>query len=364
MADYVGAIDQGTTSTRFILFDRDGRIASVDQREHEQITPRAGWVEHDAARDLAAHARGDRRRAGRSRRRGRRHRRDRDHQPARDDGGVGPRDRRTDPQRDRLAGHAHRPARARARRRRGRRPAARPGRAAALDVLLRPEDRLDPRQRGRRPRARRERRARVRHDGHLAALEPHRRRQGRRPRDRRDQRQPHDADGPRDARLARAEPRADGRPARRCCPRSAPRARPTARPRARRVGGRPVAGILGDQQAALFGQTCFSARRGEEHLRHRLLPARQHRRGDRPLRELLTTRRLPARRRRADVRARGLDRRHRRAGPVAARPPGDHLDRRPRSRSWRAPWTTTAASTSCPPSPACSPRTGATTRAA
>ena len=48
MPKYIGAIDQGTTSTRFILFDRDGRIAAVDKREHEQITPRAGWVEHDA----------------------------------------------------------------------------------------------------------------------------------------------------------------------------------------------------------------------------------------------------------------------------------------------------------------------------
>jgi glycerol kinase len=48
MSTYIGAIDQGTTSSRFILFDRDGRIAHVDQREHEQITPRAGWVEHDA----------------------------------------------------------------------------------------------------------------------------------------------------------------------------------------------------------------------------------------------------------------------------------------------------------------------------
>jgi glycerol kinase len=47
MAKYVGAIDQGTTSTRLILFDADGRIAAVDQREHEQINPRAGWVEHD-----------------------------------------------------------------------------------------------------------------------------------------------------------------------------------------------------------------------------------------------------------------------------------------------------------------------------
>jgi len=48
MPRYVGAIDQGTTSTRFILFDRDGEIAGVDQREHAQIHPHAGWVEHDA----------------------------------------------------------------------------------------------------------------------------------------------------------------------------------------------------------------------------------------------------------------------------------------------------------------------------
>ncbi|MBE2320966.1 glycerol kinase GlpK [Solirubrobacter sp. CPCC 204708] len=48
MADYIGAIDQGTTSTRFIVFDKDGNIVTVDQREHEQITPKAGWVEHDA----------------------------------------------------------------------------------------------------------------------------------------------------------------------------------------------------------------------------------------------------------------------------------------------------------------------------
>jgi glycerol kinase len=49
MARYVGAIDQGTTSSRFILFDKDGCIAAADQREHEQINPQAGWVEHDAS---------------------------------------------------------------------------------------------------------------------------------------------------------------------------------------------------------------------------------------------------------------------------------------------------------------------------
>ena len=46
---YVLAIDQGTTSSRAILFDHDGAIAAVDQKEHAQILPRAGWVEHDAA---------------------------------------------------------------------------------------------------------------------------------------------------------------------------------------------------------------------------------------------------------------------------------------------------------------------------
>jgi glycerol kinase len=47
MAHYVGAIDQGTTSSRFIVFDRTGSIVSVGQKEHEQIYPRPGYVEHD-----------------------------------------------------------------------------------------------------------------------------------------------------------------------------------------------------------------------------------------------------------------------------------------------------------------------------
>jgi glycerol kinase len=47
MTQYVGAIDQGTTSSRFIIFDKRGRIASVAQKEHRQIYPRPGWVEHD-----------------------------------------------------------------------------------------------------------------------------------------------------------------------------------------------------------------------------------------------------------------------------------------------------------------------------
>jgi glycerol kinase len=49
VADYVGAVDQGTTSSRFIIFDRAGRIIATAQREHEQIYPQPGWVEHSPA---------------------------------------------------------------------------------------------------------------------------------------------------------------------------------------------------------------------------------------------------------------------------------------------------------------------------
>jgi glycerol kinase len=47
MAKYVGALDQGTTSNRFIIFDHHGRIVGLDQKEHEQIFPQPGWVEHN-----------------------------------------------------------------------------------------------------------------------------------------------------------------------------------------------------------------------------------------------------------------------------------------------------------------------------
>ena len=47
MTVYVGAIDQGTTSSRFIVFDEAGAIVTVGQKEHEQIYPKPGWVEHD-----------------------------------------------------------------------------------------------------------------------------------------------------------------------------------------------------------------------------------------------------------------------------------------------------------------------------
>ncbi|WP_420148619.1 glycerol kinase GlpK [Spirosoma sp.] len=47
MPQYVAAIDQGTTSTRCIVFDRQGQIVSLAQKEHKQIYPQPGWVEHD-----------------------------------------------------------------------------------------------------------------------------------------------------------------------------------------------------------------------------------------------------------------------------------------------------------------------------
>jgi glycerol kinase len=82
---YVAAIDQGTTSTRCMIFNRDGRVVNVDQKEHEQIFPRAGWVEHNAkeiwdnTREVVAGALA-----------------------------KGPDHRRAGVQRDRLAGHPHR----------------------------------------------------------------------------------------------------------------------------------------------------------------------------------------------------------------------------------------------------------------
>lgn len=47
MGKFIGALDQGTTSTRFIVFDHGGRIAGLDRKEHNQIFPQPGWVEHN-----------------------------------------------------------------------------------------------------------------------------------------------------------------------------------------------------------------------------------------------------------------------------------------------------------------------------
>ncbi len=48
MKSYIGAIDQGTTSTRFMVFDKDTRVVAMAQKEHEQIFPAPGWMEHNA----------------------------------------------------------------------------------------------------------------------------------------------------------------------------------------------------------------------------------------------------------------------------------------------------------------------------
>ena len=47
MLKFIAAIDQGTTSTRCIIFDHNGQIVGVNQKEHQQIYPQPGWVEHD-----------------------------------------------------------------------------------------------------------------------------------------------------------------------------------------------------------------------------------------------------------------------------------------------------------------------------
>ena len=47
MSKYILALDQGTTSSRAIIFDNAGKIVSVAQKEFTQIYPKAGWVEHD-----------------------------------------------------------------------------------------------------------------------------------------------------------------------------------------------------------------------------------------------------------------------------------------------------------------------------
>src|SRR5487761_9626 len=47
MKTHLAALDQGTTSTRFIIFDHTGTPVATAQKEHRQICPRPGWVEHD-----------------------------------------------------------------------------------------------------------------------------------------------------------------------------------------------------------------------------------------------------------------------------------------------------------------------------
>ena len=106
---HILAIDQGTTSTRSIVFDDHGRIVALARRELPQHYPAAGWVEHDAEdiwRDTLATMREA---IEQIRACGPRHCRDRHHQPARNGGRVGTEHRPADSSRHRLAGPAHCP---------------------------------------------------------------------------------------------------------------------------------------------------------------------------------------------------------------------------------------------------------------
>ena len=359
MADYVGAFDQGTTSTRFMIFDHGGKVVAVDQKEHEQIFPEAGLGRARRQRDLDAHPGGDQGRAEQGRDPGVRSGRGRHHQPARDDGGVGEDDRQAGLQRDRLAGHPDRRDRATSSRRTAARIASGPSTGLPIATYFSgPKARWILDNVERHPREGRGRRAAVRQHRHVVHLEPDRRPRRRRPRHRRHQRQPHDADEPRDPRLGRRQPRGDRRTPGHAARRSVRRPRCTAT-RTGDLDGIPIAGDLGDQQAALFGQTCFSVGEAKNTygtgnfmvLNTGNEPGPVEQRPDH-------RRRLQDRRPAGGVHARGLDRHHRLAGPVAARQPRADQDAPPRSRTWPRPSRTTAACTSCPPSPACSRRTG------
>ena len=65
MAQYIAAIDQGTGSTRCIIFDHEANVVAAEQREHAQIHPRPGWVEHDPLEIMSAHSGGGSRGPGR-----------------------------------------------------------------------------------------------------------------------------------------------------------------------------------------------------------------------------------------------------------------------------------------------------------
>ncbi len=274
MADYVLALDQGTTSSRAIVFDRAGRIVAAAQEEFPQIYPQPGWVEHDpeaiwgtqlgTARQALDRAGLDAGPTG-----GHRH-----HQPARDDRRVGPRDRRAAAQRHRVAVPAHR---------RRLRPAPRRGlgrsdpsqdRTGGRCLLFRHQAGLAARP-GARAAGQGRARAGVVWDDRLV---PHLAAVGRpAARHRRQQRladdavqHPHPGLGRRDPGQA-AHPAGDAAPGATVVGGVWPgRCPAVGRGRAdwrcsRRPAGSPVWPGL------------FRARAGQEHLRHRLLPAAQHR---------------------------------------------------------------------------------------
>ena len=278
MANYIGAIDQGTTSTRFMVFDRSGRIVSAAQKEHAQIYPRPGWVEHDPAEiwrrvseviqeamDARSLRPSDLSAIGITNQRETTVVWNRQDRPAR-------------LQRHRLAGHPRLRCRCRVRRPRRAGPLSRPHRSASGHLLQRPQAPLDSEPCGRRARRSRSRRPALRQHRHLPDLEPDRRRQRRRSRHRRDQRQPHPVDEPEDAATGTTTSSPTSTFPHRCCPGSR---------RVREVYGTAVLGP--DQGRAdrrrprrpaggALRPGLLPARRSQEHLRHRLLHADEHRR--------------------------------------------------------------------------------------
>ena len=130
------------------------------------------------------------------------------------------------------------------------------------------------------------------------------------------------------------------------------------------LAGVPVASALGDQQAAVFGQACYDVGTAKNtygtgsflllNTGNRPGPVEERAADDDGLQD---------RRRGAGLLPGGVDRDHRRPGAVVPRPARHHPYRRRDRDRWRRASRTTAARTSCPPSPACSRPTGAPTRA-
>ena len=332
MADLVAAIDQGTTSTRCILFDRAGTAVGSHQIEHDQIMPRAGWVEHDplqiwqrtetvVQQSMAA--------GGAQRLR---HRRGRHHQPARDHDRVGPADRSAVPQRHRLAGHPDRPAGRRAGPGGHGRPDPGAGRHPAGHLLRRRQAGVAAGAGGRRSAPAAEAGDALfgtidtwllwnltgGADGgrHLTDV----------------------TNASRTMLMNLAELRWDDRAAGaastspgRCCPRSCrpPIPKRSAPPGSAFDGEVVIGGVLGDQHAAMVGQVCLDEGEAKNtygtgnflliNTGTEIVPlhprAAQHRL-------------LPVRRRAGPVRPGGLDRGHRLGHPVAARPARHRLQRR------------------------------------
>ena len=364
MSKYVGAIDQGTTSTRFILFDRQGEIVSLDQKEHEQITPRPGWVEHDPAEIWRNTQTVIQRRPGEEGTEPRRSRQRRRHQPARDDRHLESPHRRGAAQCAGLDGHAHRrPRRANSPRTAARiacapRPACRwrpifPASNCAGCSIMCPARRKAPQSGdvlfgtidswiawnltgG------------VRSGRHITDVTNASRTQ---------LMNLETLDWDQDILNLFDIPRA-------CLP----EIRSSSEDMGLATGvlaGVPLAGILGDQQAALFGQACLLARTGEKHLRHGLLPAHEH--GRKAVSVDMRADhngRLQAGRRAARLCAGRLDRHHRRAGAMAARQSRPDLRGVGDRGRWREPSPTMAASFSFPPFPDFMRRIGAPMRAA